>query len=401
MHRLRSNGFSLVSVLIGAGILSVVGLVLYTSMRGLLGDSLRTRVVNRQLDVESALLIALRDVNSYTQEQKDNLKNQNVDLLPGLTFSKEGVKVGVVGSTVNIDTLTGKNCASYGSGTCLVKIDLALKCAGGDCSAAYRVSAQIDSNQILAPLGDRGAGVLSQFTVPIPHDIYKGKQNIVECDPATDLAATGFVRNTGELHCLLKPQTPCPPDSLGKSIQYDATQGPYGSLEVLCVPMQVLDCPPNYTLNTFDPSRLDSASRANGKCVFMGMDTVPWLAKFNPTPPATSITLRACPTHYNAAVNSCYLVEIVSQSVTCGICYCACGTAEAPASCPCGGGETLAPVPGKEQCSASGTSASAQVITYPQPTCQCGGGSPSWSAKVQMTGRCDLAEPREVDATVL
>lgn len=324
--------------------------------------------------------------------------------MANLIFNKEGVRVGAIGSAVGIDVVNGTNCANFGTGTCLVKSEVAIRCSAGDCLAAYRISAQLDSSQILASLGEKGSGALTQFTVSLPHDIYKGKQNKIECDSNTDLAATGFVRDTGEIHCLLKPQEVCPPNSLGKSIKYNPNHGAFGSLELVCVPMQVLACPANYSLNAFSPANLDDPTRAKGKCVFMGKDTVAWLGKFNPAPnpPAPSVNLTACPRHYNAQVNSCYLVDVVSQSVQCGICYCSCGTEEDPgAMCPCGGGETLAPVPGKEQCSTSGTTASAQVITYPQPSCQCGGGSPSWSANVQMTGRCDLAEPQTVDAVVL
>lgn len=67
-YQLNSKGISLVSALVGAGILAMVGLVLHSSMQGLFKESLLTRVTNKQLEVESALLIALRDVSSYTQE---------------------------------------------------------------------------------------------------------------------------------------------------------------------------------------------------------------------------------------------------------------------------------------------------------------------------------------------
>lgn len=410
-HLPNKNGFSTVSVMTAAGILTMLGLVLVTAMRGIFDEGQRTRLVSRQLAIESTLLSGLRSSASYTPEQIESLKNK---IAPdGMTFNDQnGLNVGVVGQIIYL-RLDGTNCTAgeFGTNQCLLSSEVKIKCeslmvtgpasitSNSDrCRAAYRIKGKLNNEVPVANLGVKKEGefIDADYDVIIPYDIYSGKEIAVSCLPDTQLAVTGFVRDTGGLKCIEKPKNRCPDRTIGKEIKYDINNK---SLELVCVPVDTLTCPANYLVYTFDPSTLAQDGGTHwGKCVFIGVDTTgPW-PNGNPTPAAAAVSGRFCPNHYEAVIDRCDIVNIDAKTVTCAKCKCNCRQQGSPPVevCDTCGGETLPPVPGSCQTSVSGPYADASIDIPTQPKCECGPKRPTWNGEVQMAGHCQLSSPREV-----
>jgi len=407
-YLMKKNGFTIIQALIVSGILSFLGLVMISTMKGVFNEGMKTRIISRQTELETRILTALRNPGTYSDAQKNEMKLGGAPSQLDIRDQKNRL-VATIGQIQYLQ-LDGRPCSSskFGTGICRLSAEFNINCGSVGspvpCKAAYRIAGKYDKNNTFSNLGVKTEGpfnLTTDYDVTIPYDIYGGKQNPGECINANGfLAATGFQRDTGELKCVKKPQTSCAPQTVGKRIKYEPTTN---TLEMNCVPSTNLSCPSNYLLTRFVPSTtVKDGAIPTGSCVFIGVKSVPWASTSgeqpaNPTNPGSYIYGRFCPEHYTA-VPTCTVVNISAKSKKCGTCECECTGEGATRKCKTCGGNTLDPVPGSCSYTVYGTDVEASIQIPVQPKCPCGPGRPSWDAKIQLSGQCQLAEPEEVGA---
>jgi hypothetical protein len=394
------KGFSIVTALVAAALVSGAVLTLNSAMMGSFLSGVKSRIVARQIALESALTAGLQDPAQFTSGVQSGMKAGNRPV--GWDITYQGLTIATVG-TPRYFTVEGQTCtaAEFGTKACLVGVELDVKCTTAYCAAAYRVAGSTSGAPTVATLGAPGiigtAFVDPQdYSVPILYDLFMGKQASANCVPNTDLAVHGLNRDTGTVNCLKKPANPCGVGTFPKTEVFNTSTG---TMELNCsAPALKLKCPSNYALYTFQPATLEAGASASGSCVFVGVDTLNWPAGLAPAD-APSISGTFCPAFYNAQYNQpCQVVNQTPATYTCPTCTVSCAPCDAfgnCSSCTIGGEVLTNPLTCTQ--SVSGRTASAQITGTTYSSCTCVGGV-SWSAKVHVNGRCDRAVPQTTAA---
>ena len=392
-NRRSNKGFTIIDSLIATVIVITGFLAVTTTMRGAFQISLKSRLIARQVALESAIISGLQDPANFSTTVRASLGAGN----PPAAFTisdSNSVVIAQIGRTLFF-TPEGTSCPALSiNNRCLLSVRLDINCRGsGLCFAAYQIAvAQLGQNLSISALGSPNFAA-ADYALPLPYDLYLGKQIQGVCDPNTELAVNGLNRQTGTLTCIRKPAltTACADRRLASRLIYNNINR---SIEMQCRPAgRTLTCPTNYALWNFNPASLDT-STPTGRCVFIGANTTgQWP---NPPAPALSVSGTFCPSHYRT-VPSCTLVSQVISNVSCPTCL-SCSGVFPLVTCVTVGGEFLRANIGSCSTTSSNQIATGRVVFPAQPSCRCGGASPSWTALVRLRGTCSLIDPVEVNA---
>jgi hypothetical protein len=378
--RLGQRGFSTVLQLVALAMVllafaAMAAIVLFASRLYEKSESL-----NQMLVAETALLSWVSDrqaIASYAPE----LRLGRVP--PSKPIQISGVTIAEPGRTL----LRGKDmndCLITGS-ECWISVETQIQCTpnsvGADCSLAYRIKSLRSQVTGFGTTHD-GPFVPADFTVPLSFELTQRVEDD-QCDPSTELFASGINKSTGQVICLQKPTRTCQKGEISKGLVYNSSNA---SLEPLCEQTPTLTCPQHYALLNLQLSSLQPGNSKNGTCVVVTKKQVPW--KTTPAP-AVSVSGKYCPTNYKTKA-TCQLTNVVQSNGSCDYsCNCAPNAAGVVqcSTCTC----NVSPVPGSVTITDGTQNASCSVQVPAQPSCSCGAQA-SWKANAQLTGVCNLDE---------
>ncbi|MBX2994768.1 MAG: hypothetical protein KF681_08095 [Bdellovibrionaceae bacterium] len=373
-------GFTIVTQLIGlvTAVLAFLGVGAFILYAGRLYQ--KSQAVNQMLTIENALLSWSVDRDAVAAVAPDLRAGQ---IPVGAEIKIDGRAIAKINGKLELGRDLAP-CAADGR-DCWTSTELSLRCqpdaTGNACSMAYRIES---SRADVTRFGVLHANAFSNedYSIPLSFEITQRVES-AECDRNTDLFASGFNKNTGNIICLKKPRRPCESGQISRGLAYNASTS---SLEPVCEDTPTISCPQHYAVLDLNLVSLQPGQAPSGQCVVVTQKEVPW--KTNPAP-APSVSGRYCPVNYKTK-GQCALTNIVSTSPSCNYaCNCT-TTAEGVTTCDtctC----TAAAVPGSVTLQDGTRNASCAVKVPAQPTCSCGAQA-TWSANARLTGTCQLDE---------
>lgn len=439
-------GYSLVEVLVAAGIMAGLAGVFGTSYVKLGQSKNKSEFVAKLTALESAINRALLDSTTYSA----NMNSFRDGIIPA-GFTINGVSFSVGGRSFSLDlpvnavTNFGPNFEACAGAACRFEVRVVMRSVSSarstgvsENSVAANYSLKVINSDFNIKFVGGGSQKLASeaFTdqdlnIVVPDELFETASALTRlCDFQNGEYIRGYNRETGEANCSVIPSlgatTPCSATQIPIGVEFDATANLF---RFRCRSLVNAQCPVNdaatgrfYSLQTITPNFLDSLATppvgansrpVRGTCVIATENTS------NLPPPRVGDTFAnlheirgvVCSPGYRSA-SSCSIdaSSIVATNGTTGDCATECRVWDyappiniegppgvfTPTSYPfCAAyGVTVPPVPGVVSFSQSGASVDCRLLFQPQ---QCGA---TWTARLNLDVTCvwDGTHPETISA---
>lgn len=415
LRRFGQRGDSFVSILIAGGLLSGTAVVGGGVVKLMRKSATYSTVISSAVAVESAIMQALQNPNTYAAADTAAMRGGGNNLLSSVRINGQR---GLLGTDVEIArfntptrlTRDGLPCVAAegnpnSANFCAITTNVAMNCTGTPpstvCRAAYQVTIDARANEGTAvpPFGAASwpPNYPSDFTSVISYDLYRRPGAKTTCDSG-ELFVTGMDKANGNVTCARPTDATLPTEGIPDQVYY--TGAPQHMLALRSRAMSIASCrDPRYALQQVEPFNLDQGGGNPGTCIYRYQRDIPWMDSWPSQ--RDSVEMNVCPdSDYRITPNGRCTMNVISQQngYEAKICQDQAGynydCSETPAPIIAEGVTYRIdqdPPIGQTKVGSRVTCTLVQFGSQPFGA--------SWRGEVQWSGRCVLDRPQRIPAT--